>query len=144
MWEDKKIMYFDRGECAPDVHLVGEHEDGQVPLGPDVLVSEQRLELVARHHQPQAVGRVDHENDALAVFVVVLPQLAVPALPRHVERRESHIFVYGKSNFQVSVFTEKSYKKNIEIFIHKKQSKSIVCEIIFSNALLANLNLFTD
>lgn len=90
--------HLDCGQCTSDVHLIGENKNGQMPLVPDVLVSEQRLELVARHHQPQSVRRVDYENDALAVFVVVLPQLSIPTLPGHVERSETHILICGKSS----------------------------------------------
>jgi hypothetical protein len=102
-------------ECAADVHLVGEHEDGQVALGPDVLVSEQRLELVARNHQPQPVRRVDYENYALAVFVVVLPQLAVPALSGHIERRETNILVCGKKTMHILIPSDIFHQKEIYI-----------------------------
>ncbi len=39
------------------------------------------------------VWGVDNENDALALFVVVLPEVAVATLSGHVERCESDITV---------------------------------------------------
>ena len=39
------------------------------------------------------VRGVHHEDDALALLVVVLPQVPVSALARHVKGREAHISV---------------------------------------------------
>jgi hypothetical protein len=102
-----------------------------VPLGPDVLVSEQRLQFVARHHKPQPVGRIDYENDALAVFVVVLPQLTVPALPGHVKRRKTHILVCGNSC--------KMFKSVINIYekiCRKKHVYSQKSKVLFENKII--------
>ena len=57
---------------------------------------QQHVELVLGHHHAQLVARVYDEDDALALLVVVLPQVAVAALSGHVERGEADIAVWKK------------------------------------------------
>jgi len=51
-------------------------------------MGKERLELVLCDAHAQLVGRVDAEDDPADLLVVVLPEVAVAALPRHVEDRE--------------------------------------------------------
>ena len=54
---------------------------------------QQHVQLVLGHHHPELVAGVHDEDDALALLVVVLPQVAVAALPGHVERGEADVAV---------------------------------------------------
>ncbi len=59
-------------------------------------VLQQHVQLVLGHHHAQLVAGVDDEDDSLALLVVVLPQVAIPPLPGHVERREADISVWNE------------------------------------------------
>ena len=81
---------------------------------------EQHVQLVLGHHHPQPVAGVHHKDDALvkwiqmdgevrgegedylAVPVVVLPQVPVPALTGHVEGGEAHVPVWKKNDRNMS------------------------------------------
>ena len=70
------------------VHLVGKEDNRHIL---EVYVVQQRQELVSRDAHPDFVRRVHREDDAAAVLVVVLPQVAVPSLARHVEDGEAEV-----------------------------------------------------
>lgn len=61
----------------------------------DSLLShlQQHVQLIFGHHHSQPVTRVNHKDDALTVSVVMLPQVSVPSLPRHVKGCESNIAI---------------------------------------------------
>ena len=70
----------DTKPSASDINLVLQH-------------LQQHVQLVLGHHHPQPVAGVHHEDDALAVSVVVLPQVPVSPLARHVECSEPNIAI---------------------------------------------------
>jgi hypothetical protein len=84
----------DAAEGVLAVHLVREEQDGDLAVA-DIRMLQQQVELLLHHNQTQPVAAVHHEDDPVAVFVVVLPQVAVPAVPRHVERRERQVLVWN-------------------------------------------------
>ncbi len=43
------------------------------------------LKLVLGYAHAERVGRIDAENDATHIFIVVLPEISIPPLPRHVK-----------------------------------------------------------
>ena len=64
------------------VHLVGEEEQRDRA---EIWMAQHRLELVFGDTHADGIGRVDAKDDAADVLVVVLPQVPIPPLPRHVK-----------------------------------------------------------
>ena len=56
---------------------------------------QQHVQLILGHHHPQPVAGVHHEDDALAVSVVVLPQVPVSPLARHIKCCEPNIAIWN-------------------------------------------------
>jgi len=59
------------------------------------------------------VWRVDDEYDALALFVVVLPEVAVAPLSGHVESRKADITVYKQKFVELIIKQEGQSKVNV-------------------------------
>ena len=75
---------------ARHVLLVGEHQETGVS---QTVVCQDPLQLLPRLLHPQAVGTVHHEDDAVAVVKVVLPQRSYLGLAPDVPDSEVDVFV---------------------------------------------------
>lgn len=69
----------DAGQGVAHVHLVGEEQDGD-SAGCDVGMLQQEMQLLPHDDEAQSVAAVHDEDDALAIPVVVLPQVPVSAM----------------------------------------------------------------
>ena len=71
------------------VHLVCEEKNRKLALL-ELRRLEDRIELVLRDDKTNPVRAVDDKHDRLGVLEVMLPQVPVAILARHVERGELH------------------------------------------------------
>ena len=70
------------------VHLVGKKEDRYAA---EVAVREHLLQLVLGDTHADGVRRVDNKDDAADILVIMLPEIPIAALPRHVEDCERNV-----------------------------------------------------
>ena len=53
------------------------------------------VKLILGHNHPESVTWIHHEDNSLTVPVVMLPEVPVPPLPGHIERREANIAIWN-------------------------------------------------
>mmetsp|Transcript_19579 Transcript_19579/g.58225 ORF Transcript_19579/g.58225 Transcript_19579/m.58225 type:complete len:211 (+) Transcript_19579:79-711(+) len=87
------VRHLGRGHGVGQILLVREHQEDGLP---QLVLVEHAVQLVARVVDAVAVVRVDDEDEALRILVVVAPERADLVLPPDVPHRERDVFVLDR------------------------------------------------